>query len=551
MRIDKETEERKNDVTSLNARVDNEQTERVKADNALDKRVTDNAQDINHETERAKSAETNLNDALEREVDARQDDTRNLENQIDKANNDSKSRDGVLQSNIEDEATKRATEDNKKISVVNVKAAENSHITVKTSNENTENATVTIGDTFDADFNKIENTLSEYKVNTIAGLNQLTGALNNEVEERRNETTALNKEVAKRPTLDKFIAGDNITLTPDVDKTTLTIATTTDENKVNTLINDQLGSVWNTINENSSKIGDNQSNIKELDTKYNSTFNSSNIEERIKAGDNINIKYPNNGESVVISAKNAGLTAEEQQRLDNVKQVSDDNYRSISALNMTFDAKVANHINEDVNINGDSYITVNKKHDGNKTDFNLSINTKYLPSRILTADTALTPEELNILENHVSQLFTNGDNISIDDVRIKGSNKIKIAGKYVDTLLSNKELTATEWAILDRRLRNTTVIKELLNKPHLWHIEKNIKIDKRNTIYDITNELGDVELMNAFISTNSILNVETFAAFTVGIMIIRQHKYINITFNGDASIAMPEELMIRVEYMTF
>lgn len=396
-RIDKEAEERKNDVTSLATRVDTEQTERVKADNAFDKRVTDNTQAIEHETERAKSAETNLNDALEREVDARQDDTRNLENQIDKANNDSKSRDGVLQSNIEDEATKRATEDNKKVSVVNVKAAENSRITVKTSNENTENATVTIGDTFDADFNKIENTLSEYKVNTVADLNQLTGALNNESEERRNETTALNKEVAKRPTLDKFIAGENITLAPDVDKTTLTIAAITDENKVNTLINDNLSSVWNTINKNNSKIDENQSNIKELDTKYNSTFNTSNIEERIKAGDNINIKYPNNGESVVISAKNTGLTAEEQQSLEDVKQVADENSKSILALNMGFDARVAQNISENVNINGGPYISVNK----NKTNFELGINVDNIPNKVLE-EKHLTYNELSNLNYHVA-----------------------------------------------------------------------------------------------------------------------------------------------------
>lgn len=237
-RIDKETEERKNDIASLNTRVDTEQTERVKSDNALDKRVTDNTQAIEHETERAKSAETNLNDALEREVDARQDDTRNLENAIDKTNNDSKSRDDVLQSMIEDSknASKNYTNsqfsiadnkiealDNSKIAASNIKALENSHITVKLENENTKNTTVTIGDTFDADFKKIENTLEEYKVNTITGLSSLNGSLDNEKEERRNEITALNAEVAKRPTLDKFIAGENITLTPDADKTTLKI----------------------------------------------------------------------------------------------------------------------------------------------------------------------------------------------------------------------------------------------------------------------------------------------------------------------------------------
>lgn len=222
-RIDKEAEERKNDVTSLATRVDTEQTERVKTDNAFDKRVTDNTQAIEHETERAKSAETNLNDALEREVDARQSDTRNLENQIDKVSIDSTKRDGVLQANIDVEAEKRATEDNKKVSIVNIKSANYSHITVKTANENTENATVTIGDTFDADFNKVNEDIQTEKQRAIAKENELSGKVEHETQERQTETTALNAEVAKRPTLDKFIAGNNVTLTPDVDKTTLTI----------------------------------------------------------------------------------------------------------------------------------------------------------------------------------------------------------------------------------------------------------------------------------------------------------------------------------------
>lgn len=223
-RIDKEIEERKNDIVSLNTRVDTEQTERVKAANSLDKRVTDNAQSIEHETERAKSAETNLNDALEREVDARQDDTRNLENQIDKVSTDSAKRDGVLQANIDVEAEKRANEDNKKVSVTNIKAAENSRITVTTANENTENATVAIGDTFDADFTKVNDNIEAEKQRAIAKENELSGKVEHETQERQTETNALNAEVAKRPTLDKFIAGENITLTPDTDKTTLTIS---------------------------------------------------------------------------------------------------------------------------------------------------------------------------------------------------------------------------------------------------------------------------------------------------------------------------------------
>lgn len=249
-RIDKETEERKNDIASLNTRVDTEQTERVKSDNALDKRVTDNTQAVEHETERAKSAETNLNDALEREVDARQDDTRNLENAIAKANIDSNNRDNVLQSMIEDSknASKNYTNsqfsiadnkiealDNSKIAASNIKALENSHITVKLENENTKNTTVTIGDTFSADFDKVNNDIEAEKQRAIAKENELSGKVEHETQERQTETNTLNAEVAKRPTLDKFIAGDNITLTPDDDKTTLTI----NANPSNKLLSDE------------------------------------------------------------------------------------------------------------------------------------------------------------------------------------------------------------------------------------------------------------------------------------------------------------------------
>lgn len=427
-RIDKEIEERKNDIVSLNTRVDTEQTERVKATNSLDKRVTDNAQSIEHETERAKSAETNLNDALEREVDARQDDTRNLENQIDKANNDSKSRDGVLQSHIEDESTKRATEDNKKVSVTNIKAAENSRITVKTSNENTENATVTIGDTFDADFNKVNADIETEKQRAIAKENELIGKVEHETQERQTETTALNAEVAKRPTLDKFIAGDNIILTPDIDKTTLTIHATTDENKVNTLINDNLGSVRNTINENSSKIGGNQFAIEELNTKYNGTYNTSNIEKRIIAGDNINIEYRNNGESVFINAKNSV----DADTLKDIQQNIGKNHTNIENLQSDMSSLIANS-----NIHGDKYIKVEKTSDNNnRFEYNLSFDNSYAtsvePDSLLTLikkdvlrDVSMTAQqEIPILLQNAVQA---GNGISIS----KGSDAITISNNNI------------------------------------------------------------------------------------------------------------------------
>lgn len=357
-RIDKETEERKSDVVSLNTRADNEQTERVKSDNTLDKRVTDNAQSIEHETERAKSAETNLNDTLEREVDARQDDTRNLENQIDKVSTDSAKRDGVLQANIDVEAEKRATEDNKKVGVTNVKSAIGSHITVKTANENTENATVTIGDTFDADFNKVNEDIEAEKQRAIAKENELSGKVEHETQERQTETAALNAEVAKRPTLDKFIAGDNITLTPDVDKTTLTISAKnnlTDENK------EKLVKLFN----------------KEILDTVNSTY----LYKFFTCNDYIDLKDSTSENLLYISAKqplleSKPITTDKLENLNNhinaTKVIRDleDNYDSQNA-------KIGNFINaykEKMFVSTDNSITISKDIFDNKERYNFSSN---------------------------------------------------------------------------------------------------------------------------------------------------------------------------------
>lgn len=473
-RIDKEIEERKNDIVSLNTRVDTEQTERVKATNSLDKRVTDNAQSIEHETERAKSAETNLNDALEREVDARQDDTRNLENQIDKANNDSKSRDGVLQSHIEDEATKRATEDNKKVSVTNIKAAENSRITVKTSNENTENATVTIGDTFNADFNKVNTDIETEKQRAIAKENELIGKVEHETQERQTETTALNAEVAKRPTLDKFIAGDNIILTPDIDKTTLTIHATTDENKVNDLADARLENykatvkdlieervvdyipkdslvagthikidknypyytisvpdndftdIWKKVNNNSADVNRLNNDIPRIDNELKQKINDYELNKYLTAGENIIITPNEDATNLTISAKN-GVDAD---TLKDMQQNIGKNHTNIENLQSDMSSLIANS-----NIHGDNYIKVEKTSDNNnRLEYNLSFNDSYATS--VEPDSLLTLIKKDVLKGAsdvieqevpemVNKSIIQGDGISLT----KGSNGITISNK--------------------------------------------------------------------------------------------------------------------------
>lgn len=481
-RIDKEVEERKNDVTNLNTRVDTEQTDRVKADNALDKRATDNAQAIEHETERAKSAETNLNDALEREVDARKDDTRNLENQIDKANNDSKSRDGVLQSHIEEEATKRATEDNKKVSVTNIKAAENSRITVKTSNENTENATVTIGDTFNADFNKVNTDIETEKQRAIAKENELIGKVEHETQERQTETTALNAEVAKRPTLDKFIAGDNIILTPDIDKTTLTIHATTDENKVNDLADAKLENykatvkdlieervvdyipknsliagahieikkdypnyvisvpdsdftdMWHVVNDNNTNIKEVREDIKNIDEQLKSTIDKYNLNKHLTAGENIIITPNEDATNLTISAKN-GVDAD---TLKDMQQNIGKNHNNIENLQSDMSSLIANS-----NIHGDKYIKVEKTSDNNnRLEYNLSFDDSYATSA--EPDSLLTLIKKDVLgdvsttvQQKIPELLQtavkHGDGILIN----KGSDDITISNNAIKTIVYN------------------------------------------------------------------------------------------------------------------
>lgn len=473
-RIDKETEERKNDVVNLNTRVDTEQTERIKANNVLDKRVTDNAQSIEHEIERAKSAETNLNDALEREVDSRQDATRNLENQIDKANNDSKSRDGVLQSHIEDEATKRATEDNKKVSVTNIKAAENSRITVKTSNENTENATVTIGDTFGTDFNKVNTDIETEKQRAIAKENEIIGKVEHETQERQTETTALNAEVAKRPTLDKFIAGDNIILTPDIDKTTLTIHSTTDENKVNDLADARLENykttvkdlieervvdyipknsliagthikieknypnyvisvpdsdftdMWHVVDDNNTNIKEVKEDIKNIDEKLKSTIDKYNLNKHLTAGENIIITPNEDATNLTISAKNSV----DADTLKDMQQNIGKNHTNIENLQSDMSSLIANS-----NIHGDKYIKVKKTSDNNnRLEYNLSFDDSYATS--VEPDSLLTLIKTDVLEDvstvckeKIPELLQNaiqaGKGISIN----KGTDAITISNK--------------------------------------------------------------------------------------------------------------------------
>lgn len=492
-RIDKETEERKNDVASLNTRADNEQNERVKSANALDKRVTDNAQAIEHETDRAKSVETNLNDALEREVDTRQDDTRNLENQIDKVSTDSAKRDSVLQANIDTEVEKRTIEDNKKVSVTNIKSAIGSHITVATANENTENASVTIGDTFDADFNKVNEDIEKEKQRAIAKENELSGKVEHETQERQAETNALNAEVAKRPTLDKFVAGSNINIIQDLDKTML-----------------------------------------------------------------------------CISADNTGMTDEERKKLNN-------NTSEIIAIKEDFNNNAADYVGEYIKpLNGDQYIELLHYTRDEHEDDTLKPVTHYFDvkassklehaiekiinmdsdtNRVLKDTTILGTEKIN-LDNNISNLPTImklKDNFAhLNDETIK-NNKIgaglKLNNDTLETsLFSNDELTITESAILDRRLRSAIVINELLHemRPFVFQIKDSANFT--DTAYSTQTSIIDSNIVN-LLNADKPFTVSTIVTNYTYPLVTTVYKD-SVTTNWILHLEMPHATNVTLNYVT-
>lgn len=253
-RITDETEDRKNGDTALGNRVDavdarvtQEVTDRTQADARLEGKIdantaniTANADAISKETERAKAAEAantsliNANKTAADEADKRIQDSldteianrKNSDNTLTESiANETKSRqdaDKDITSRLDGEAKTRADADtaltksvNQRVIPTNVKAAEGSHLTVTTavSEDDPNGTTVTLGDTFDADFTALDTKVTD-----------LEGKLTHETNDRETADNTLTEAVNKRLTAEKVLAGDNITVTPDPDATTVTIA---------------------------------------------------------------------------------------------------------------------------------------------------------------------------------------------------------------------------------------------------------------------------------------------------------------------------------------
>lgn len=253
-RITDETTDRENADTALGNRVDavdarvtQEVTDRTQADTRLENKIdantaniTANADAISKETERAKAAEAantsliNANKTAADEADKRIQDSldteianrKNSDNTLTESiANETKSRqdaDKDITSRLDGEAKTRADADtaltksvNQRVIPTNVKAAEGSHLTVTTtvSEDDPNGTTVTLSDTFDADFTALDTKVTD-----------LEGKLTHETNDRETADNTLTEAVNKRLTAEKVLAGDNITVTPDPDATTVTIA---------------------------------------------------------------------------------------------------------------------------------------------------------------------------------------------------------------------------------------------------------------------------------------------------------------------------------------
>lgn len=255
-RITDEVEDRKNGDTALGNRIDAvdarvtlEVTDRTNADTRLERKIdantaniTVNADAIAAETARAKEAEgvnasaiaTNktasdeadkrIQDSLDTEIANRKNGDNKLTESLTNETNARTEADTALGGRIDAEASNRQTADNlltqqvnRRVMATNVRAADNSRITVDTATSDTDpdGTTVTIGSTFDADFN------------TLTGrVDDLSGKLAHETADRESADRTLTEAVNKRLRAEDVIAGENITVTPDPDATTVTIAAT-------------------------------------------------------------------------------------------------------------------------------------------------------------------------------------------------------------------------------------------------------------------------------------------------------------------------------------
>ena len=219
--IDNEAKARQDADNSLHEEISAETTARIHADDVLhgeistetQNRITADAQlqtAITTETEQRKQQDEALSNRIETEVNDRTDADNTLLNKIYMVDN----RVTEVATDLTEEVDARQAADttlqndiNTRLTPGDIVAA--NRITVTRGPDNK----VTVGDTFDADFDAVEN--------SIAGIRS---ALDAEVSERRNDDQNLQTQINNRIELGKVLGTAPITVTNDPDATTATVS---------------------------------------------------------------------------------------------------------------------------------------------------------------------------------------------------------------------------------------------------------------------------------------------------------------------------------------
>lgn len=248
--IAKETQDRTDADTALGRRIDAEATARQDGDDDLNARVDD-------ETTARKTADTALGQRIDTETTARTDGDNALRDSIDA---ETAARDQAVQNEatariagdktnadaIAAETKARTTADNDITVALNhrpranaITAKEGSHITVTaTEGDGTDanQATVVIGDTFDADFKTLTDGLAKETSDRTTADAALREAIDAEVDERRHDDEVQNEQIAGKLAFGSVKAGAGVTVTNDPDSTTVTVAAEVTQDKLNTAV---------------------------------------------------------------------------------------------------------------------------------------------------------------------------------------------------------------------------------------------------------------------------------------------------------------------------
>lgn len=248
--IAKETQDRTDADTALGRRIDAEATARQDGDDDLNARVDD-------ETTARKTADTALGQRIDTETTARTDGDNALRDSIDA---ETAARDQAVQNEatariagdktnadaIAAETKARTTADNDITVALNhrpranaITAKEGSHITVTaTEGDGTDanQATVVIGDTFDADFKTLTDGLAKETSDRTTADAALREAIDAEVDERRHDDELQNEQIAGKLAFGSVKAGAGVTVTNDPDSTTVTVAAEVTQDKLNTAV---------------------------------------------------------------------------------------------------------------------------------------------------------------------------------------------------------------------------------------------------------------------------------------------------------------------------